>query len=45
MGQMKNYISDYQRTVMAIPFQSLVTDRRKEADTTKWLTKLYFPIF
>jgi hypothetical protein len=45
MGQMRNYISDYRRTVMAIPFQSLVTDRRMETDTTKWLTKLYFPIF
>jgi hypothetical protein len=45
MDQMRNYISDYQRTVMAIPFQSLVTDRMKETDTTKWLTKLYFPIF
>lgn len=45
MAQMRNYISDYQRTVMAIPFQSLVTDRRKEADTSMWLTRLYFPIF
>jgi hypothetical protein len=45
MAQMRNYISDYKRTAMAIPFQSLVTDRRKEPDTTKWLTKIYFPIF
>ena len=45
MRQMRNYISDYQRTMMAIPFQSLVTDRRMEIDTTKWLTKIYFPIF
>jgi len=45
MSQMRNYISDYKRTAMAIPFQSLVTDRRKDPDTTKWLTKIYFPIF
>jgi hypothetical protein len=45
MGQMRNYINDYRRTMMAIPFQSLVTNRRMETDTTKWLTKLYFPIF
>jgi hypothetical protein len=45
LDQMRNYISDYQRTVMAIPFQYLVTDRRSEPDTTKWLTKLYYPVF
>jgi hypothetical protein len=43
--QMGNYISDYQRTVMAIPYQSLVTDRMKEADTTRWVTKLYVPVY
>lgn len=43
--QMGNYISDYQRTVMAIPYQSLVTDRMKEADTTRWVTKLFVPVY
>jgi hypothetical protein len=42
---MKEYISDYQRTVMAIPFQSLVTDREEEKDSTKWKTRIYYPIF
>ena len=45
MSNMQLYIADYKKTTMAIPFQSLVTDRSKEADTTKWITKVYFPIF
>lgn len=44
LHQMKLYISDYQRTVMAIPFQSLVTDRSKEPDTSKWITDIYVPV-
>jgi hypothetical protein len=43
--QMANYVSDYQRTVMAIPYQSLVTDRMKEQDTTRWITRLYVPVY
>jgi hypothetical protein len=42
--EMGNYIDDYRRTAPAIPFQSLVTDRRKEPDTSKWVTKLYWPV-
>lgn len=45
VSQMANYISDYQRTVMAIPYQSLVTDRMQERDTTKWVTRLYVPVY
>jgi hypothetical protein len=29
---------------MAIPFQSLVTDRSKQPDTTKWITNIYTPV-
>ncbi len=29
----------------AIPFESLVTDRSREADTTKWTTRLFYPVF
>jgi hypothetical protein len=39
------YINDYSKTSPAIPFASLVTDRRQEPDTSKWLTKLYYPVF
>jgi hypothetical protein len=45
VAQMGNYISDYQRTVMAIPYQSLITDRMKESDTSKWITRLYVPVY
>jgi hypothetical protein len=41
----QHYILDYQRTVMAIPFQLLVTDRSKEQDSSRWVTRIYYPIF
>jgi hypothetical protein len=39
------YFADYKRTTMAIPFQYLVTDRITEPDSTKWLTKIYAPVY
>ncbi len=42
--EMENYVQDFNRTAPAIPFQSLITDRRKEPDTAKWATKLYWPV-
>jgi effector-binding domain-containing protein len=42
--QFREYVTDHQLTVMAIPFQSLVTDRRMEPDTSKWITRLYYPV-
>lgn len=44
LGQVQNYISDYKRTAPAISFQSLITDRRKEPDSSKWVTKIYYPV-
>ena len=29
----------------AIPFESLVTNRMQEPDTSKWVTKIYYPGF
>ena len=43
--ELENYRADHKHTSPAIPFQLLVTDRAKEPDTTKWITKLYYPIF
>lgn len=43
-AEMQNYVEDHQRIAPAIPFQSLVTDRRQEPDTNKWITKLYWPV-
>lgn len=44
-SELENYRSDYKYTSPAIPFQLLVTDRVREKDTTKWITRLYYPIF
>jgi hypothetical protein len=41
---MEDFMADYQKTSMAIPFQSLITDRTIEADSSKWITKLYEPV-
>jgi hypothetical protein len=44
LQQMQLYFNDYDKTSMAITFQYLVTDRIKEADTTKWITEIYAPV-
>ena len=38
------YMDDYHLTSPAISFQSLVTDRQVEKDSSKWITKIYYPI-
>jgi hypothetical protein len=45
LAEMENYLDDYQLISPAIPFESLVTDRSTEADTTKWVTRIYYPVF
>jgi hypothetical protein len=40
----QKYAEDYQRIAPAIPFYSLITDRLKETDSSKWITKVYFPV-
>jgi hypothetical protein len=42
---LQQYIQDYQKTVMAIPYRSLLTDRSQEPDSSKWKTRIYCPIF
>jgi hypothetical protein len=42
--QIKKYADDYERNAPAIPFYSLITDRLKEPDSSKWITKIYFPV-
>lgn len=41
---MKQYVTDHHKSSPAIPFQMLLTDRRAEPDTTKWKTRLYYPV-
>jgi hypothetical protein len=43
--QLQFYISDHRKTVMAVPFQTLVTDRNVEPDSSKWITHIYVPVF
>lgn len=38
------YQSDYSLVRPIIPFFSLITDRAKETDSTKWITKIWSPI-
>lgn len=42
---MQQYFKDYDRISMAIPFEYMVTDRLHEPDTTKWITRIYGPVY
>jgi hypothetical protein len=44
LQQVENYSADHNRVPPAIPFFSMVTDRRQEPDTAKWVTRIYFPV-
>ena len=39
------YMIDNKLTAVAIPFEYLETDRRKEPDSTRWRTILFYPCF
>jgi hypothetical protein len=43
-NELENYRADHQYTSPAIPYQLLITDRMKEPDTTKWITRWYYPV-
>jgi hypothetical protein len=45
LHQFQLYVQDYHRTLMALPFQQLITDRSAEPDTTRWITDIYVPLF
>lgn len=42
---LEQFKSDYQFTSPAISFELMITDRRAEPDTAKWITRLYYPVF
>jgi hypothetical protein len=44
LQELDKYVNDYGKISPAIPFASLITDRRKERDSSKWRTKLYYPV-
>jgi hypothetical protein len=39
------FADDYDKTSPAIPYEMLITNRLQEKDSTKWQTKLFYPIF
>ena len=44
LKQLEYYLKDYNRVAPAIPFMSLITDRLVEKDSTKWKTRIYYPV-
>jgi hypothetical protein len=44
MKQVEIYVSDHKYYNVALPFYSLVTDRMSEPDSSKWVTRIYYPI-
>ncbi len=41
---MENYVLDYRRASPAISYQSIVTDRKSESDSSQWITRIYYPV-
>lgn len=44
LQQLDYYARDHQRVSPAIPFELLETDRLQVADTSKWVTGIYYPV-
>ena len=44
-NEYENFIKDYAKTSPAIPYELIITDRTKERDTAKWITRLCYPVF
>jgi effector-binding domain-containing protein len=45
LRKLEIYIDDNRLHSPAIPFESLITNRLEEPDTSKWVTKIYYPIY
>ena len=41
---LKNYLLDAKRPSPAVPFELLINDRRLNSDSTKWQTRIYYPV-
>jgi hypothetical protein len=44
-AELQHYVADHRKTPAAIPFQSLVTDRQQQPDSTRWITRLFYPVY
>lgn len=45
MKQVEYFVKDHGRSSPAIQFSRLITDRRREKDSTKWITTINYPVF
>jgi hypothetical protein len=45
LQQLGYFVVDQDLISPAIPFALLVTDRTKEPDSSKWVTRIYYPIY
>lgn len=45
LRQMEQYMFDYKRRSPALPYQSLITNRLQEPDTSKWKTRISYPVY
>lgn len=43
--QVENYMADHLKSAPAMPFEVLVTNRSLEKDTSKWVTKIHYPVY
>ena len=43
--KMENFVEDYKKVSPALPFESMVTNRLTEPDTSRWITRIYYPIY
>lgn len=42
---LSQFFSDYRKTSMAMNYAMLITDRLLQPDSTRWITRLYEPVF
>ncbi|MDQ2753683.1 MAG: hypothetical protein M3R72_11740 [Bacteroidota bacterium] len=42
--QVEQYMIDHSLSAPVIPFELMITDRNRQKDTAKWVTKIFYPI-
>ncbi len=42
--QIEQYMIDHSLSAPVIPFELMITDRKEQKDTSKWVTKIFYPI-
>jgi len=41
---LKNYLLDAKRPSPAVPFELLINNRRQITDSSKWQTRIFYPV-